>query len=88
MKKLIKFYKKNKAISNIGVIALVIALSYAITYNMPDYFGIESYYSLANNICISYIAALIFYVVQVYIPEDRNQKKCIKKRKTEQRHTI
>lgn len=77
MKKLIKFYKKNKAISNIGFIAWVIALSYAITYNMPDYFGIESYYSLANNICISYIAALIFYVVQVYIPEDRNQKKCM-----------
>lgn len=77
MKKVIKFYKKNKAISNIGVIALVISLSYAITYNMPDYFGIESYYSLVNNICISYIAALIFFVVQVYIPEDRNQKKCM-----------
>lgn len=77
MKKIFEFYKKNKAISNIGVVALIISLSYAITYNMPDYFGIEPYYALANNICISYIAALIFYVVQIYIPERRNQKKCL-----------
>lgn len=42
---------------------------------MPDYFGIESWYSLFNNISISYIAALIFYVLQVYKPECDNSKK-------------
>lgn len=36
---------------------------------MPDYFGIEGWYSFFNNVSISYIAALIFYVLQVYIPE-------------------
>lgn len=77
MKKVIEFYKKNKAISNIGIVAIIISISYAITYNMPDYFGIEPYYALANNICISYIAALIFFVVQVYIPERKNQKNCM-----------
>lgn len=77
MKRLLKFYKRNKAISNIGIVALAISFSYAILYNVPDYLGIEAYYSLLNNICISYIAALIFFVVQVYIPEERNQKKCI-----------
>lgn len=77
MKKIFDFYNKNKAISNIGVVALCISVSYAITYNMPDYLGIEPYYALANNICISYIATLIFYVVQVYVPERRNQKKCL-----------
>lgn len=48
-----------------------------ITYNMPDYFGIEPFYSWLNNLAISYIAALIFFIVQVYIPEERNEKKCM-----------
>lgn len=75
MKEIIIFYKKNKAISNLGIIMLIISFSYAITYNMPDILGIEAYYSLLNNICISYVAALIFYVFQVYIPEKRNNNK-------------
>jgi len=75
VKEIIIFYKKNKAISNLGIIMLIISFSYAITYNMPDILGIEAYYSLLNNICISYVAALIFYVFQVYIPEKRNNNK-------------
>ena len=82
VKKIIRFCKKNKAISKIGFATLAISGSYSITYNLPDYFGIEGYYSLINNICISYIAALIFFVVQVYIPEEENQKKCMEILKT------
>lgn len=72
---MIKFIKRNAIISFFGLISIVISASYAITYNMPDYFGIESWYSLFNNISISYIAALIFYVLQVYKPECDNSKK-------------
>ena len=72
---MIKFIKRNKIISAFGAIAVLISVSYAITYNMPDYFGIESWYSLFNNISISYIAALIFYVLQVYKPECENSVK-------------
>lgn len=72
-----KFYTKNKKISKIGFIALAICISYIVTYNMPDYFGIEALYSFMNNISISYLAAVIFYVVQVYIPEEDNQKKSL-----------
>lgn len=70
-----KFIKKNKIISIFGFISILITVSYAVTYNMPDYFGIEGWYSLLNNISISYIAALIFYVLQVYKPECENSKK-------------
>lgn len=69
------FIQKHKLLSIFGGIAVAIVLSYAITYNMPDYFGIEGWYSLANNISISYIAALIFYVFQVYKPKLDNSKK-------------
>lgn len=73
-----KFYKKNRKISQIGILALVISGSYVLTYNMPDYFGIEPIYSFLNNVSISYIAALIFFVVQVYIPEEENKKKSMR----------
>ena len=58
---MIKFIKRNKIISAFGAIAVLISVSYAITYNMPDYFGIESWYSLFNNISISYIALYLSY---------------------------
>ena len=77
MYKVKKFYRKNKEISKIGIVAFIISCSYMATYNMPDYFGIEPFYSWLNNLAISYIAALIFFVVQVYIPEERNEKKCM-----------
>lgn len=71
---MIKFIKRNKIISAFGAISILISVSYAITYNMPDYFGIESWYSLFNNISISYIAALIFYILQVYEPDCEKSK--------------
>lgn len=77
MKGIIKFYLKNKKISNIGIVALAICISYIITYNMPDYLGIEPFYSFLNNISISYLAAVIFYVVQVYIPSEEDEKKSL-----------
>lgn len=70
-----KFIKKNTIISIFGLVSILIAVSYAVTYNMPDYFGIEGWYSLLNNISISYIAALIFYVLQVYKPECENSRR-------------
>lgn len=70
-----KFVKKNRIISIFGLISILIAVSYAVTYNMPDYFGIEGWYSQLNNISISYIAALIFYILQVYKPECENSKR-------------
>ena len=69
------FKKVYKTIFIIGICAIIISISYAITYYMPDYLGIEGWYSLLNNISISYIAALIFFVLQVYIPEYRSAKK-------------
>lgn len=77
MKGIIKFYHKNKKISNIGIVAFVICISYIVTYNMPDYLGIEPFYSFLNNISISYLAAVIFYVVQVYIPSEEDEKKSL-----------
>lgn len=77
IEKIRHFYFSNKEISIIGIICISISVSYILTYNMPDYFGIEPFYSWLNNLAISYIAALIFFIVQVYVPEERNKKKCM-----------
>lgn len=69
-----KFVKRNTIICVFAFISIAIVVSYAITYNMQDYFGIEGWYSLFNNISISYIAAFIFYILQVYKPECDNGK--------------
>lgn len=64
-----RFAKLHKKLFGIGCGAFFIVISYAVTYNMPDYFNIEGWYSLFNNLSISYLAALVFYVLQVYIPK-------------------
>ena len=70
-----KFVNRNKMICVFFAISSLIVVSYALTYNMPDYFGIEGWYSLLNNISISYIAAFIFYIFQVYKPECDNSRR-------------
>lgn len=77
-----KFIKRNRIIVIFGFIALGICVSYAFTYNMPDYLGIEGWYSFLNNVSISYIAALIFYVLQVYKPMCENSRKSLLKMET------
>ncbi len=72
-----QFFLADKGISIIGIISVMISISYVLTYKMPDYFGIEPIYAWLNNIAISYVAAMIFFVVQVYIPEQKNKKQCM-----------
>lgn len=71
------FIKRNRILSRLGLVAALISISYAVTFRMPDYFGIEGWYSLLNNISISYIAALIFYALQVYMPENESRKRAL-----------
>lgn len=71
LKEIKKFYISNKIISNIGICALFIFVSYIITYNMPDIFGIEPLYNGLYNLAIGYIGSMIFYILQVYIPSKR-----------------
>ena len=39
-----KFYQKNKKICIVGFMAMIVCFSYIVTYNMPDYLGIEPFY--------------------------------------------
>ena len=50
IEKIKHFCFSNKEISIIGIMCILISVSYMITYNMPDYFGIEPFYSWLNNL--------------------------------------
>lgn len=70
------FCEKNLWISRIAVIAIIIFISYIITYDMPDVLGIEPLFNGMYNLSIGYIVSLIFYVLQVYIPDTKEQIRC------------
>ena len=72
-----KSISKDTVIFIIGIIALLIIIAYAATFYMPDYFHIEGWFSMLTNIAISYVAAVFFYLFQVYLPEKRKAKLAI-----------
>lgn len=72
-----KSISKDTIIFLICVVALFIIVAYAATYYMPDYFHIEGWFSMLTNIAISYVAAVFFYLFQVYLPEKRKAKLAI-----------
>lgn len=68
------FCKRNKIISIIGIISVLIFISYIITYNMPDILGIEPLYNGLYNLSIGYIATMIFYIIQTYLPTIKSER--------------
>ena len=77
-----KSISKDTVIFIIGIIALLIIIAYAATFYMPDYFRIEGWFSMLTNIAISYVAAVFFYLFQVYLPEKRKAKIAIEANKS------
>lgn len=77
-----KSISKDTVIFIIGIIALLIIIAYAATFYMPDYFRIEGWFSMLTNIAISYVAAVFFYLFQVYLPEKRKAELAIEANKS------
>lgn len=82
--KIIKFCNKNKSITVMLSVALIIIFSYLITMEMPELFNnAERWFNLSFQLSVGYTINFIFYVTQVYIANiKRNEEvyKCIKKR--------
>ncbi len=72
-----EFIKKNRAITWMGIGSITIVFLYAASYYLPDIFLIEPWLRLLDGLALSYIAALIFYIEQVYLPERNMVRKAI-----------
>ena len=70
-----KFIEHNKLISLFCVLSIVFILIFIFTNRMSEkfIFGYELM-TLGYDVAIATIAAVIFYILQVYIPSKKNKK--------------
>lgn len=84
VRKILVFIEKNKLITYFFIISLFIIVSYIWTMEWPELFdGAEKIYNLFFQLSIGYIINFMFYITQVYIPNERKGitvKRCISKR--------
>lgn len=84
MKGIYTFIKKNKWISTLFAISLVIVISYILTLDCPELFdGAGEWFNLAFQFSVGYIINFMFYITQVYIPSSKREatvRECIAKR--------
>ncbi|CEO04845.1 Uncharacterised protein [[Clostridium] sordellii] len=75
MKAISNFIKSNKILFGGFIIAAFIFISYELTMDWPEKFPHADFiYNLFSQLSLAYMGSLIFYIMQVYIPEERNKK--------------
>lgn len=71
MRKVSRFIKLNKLIVIFFVASIIIIVSYILTMNLPSLFmGAEQWFNLLFQLSIGYIINFMFYITQVYIPNN------------------
>lgn len=70
MNKIKKFYVHNKFLSLLGILSLIVSVTYIISIDWPEWYrGAGALFEFVYNLCLAYLGSLIFYIIQVYIPE-------------------
>ena len=71
-KNILIFIKRNTLISAFFIISIVIITSYYLTLDLPELFrGAEQWFNLLFQLSVGYIINFMFYVTQVYIPNNK-----------------
>ena len=72
VKKIKIFIKRNKIIFAFFIISIIVVAAYYLTMDLPELFnGAERWFNLLSQLSIGYIINFIFYVTQVYIPNNK-----------------
>lgn len=73
---MIHFCKKHKTLSCLLIISIGIVIFYLTTLELPEAFRhAGDVLIILETLALSYIASFIFYVLQVYIPEEKRSKR-------------
>lgn len=84
MKGINRFIKRNILIFVLFIASTIIIASYIVTINLPELFvGAEHWYNLLFQLSIGYIINFMFYITQVYIPNNKRDltvRQCISAR--------
>lgn len=72
IKSITAFVKRNSVIFSFFIVSLIIILSYLLTMDCPELFiGAEKWFNLMFQLSVGYIINFMFYVTQVYIPNNK-----------------
>lgn len=78
MKSIKTFIKRNKVLVTGLMISIVYIFIFVILkINIKDYDDIKLIMDVFYNLALAYCASLIFYIIQVYVPMVKNEKKVI-----------
>lgn len=78
MKSILKFIKTNKVLTIGVIISLIIFVSYELTMDLPEIIPYGDFiFNLASQLSLAYMGSFIFYIMQVYIPEENNKTKLV-----------
>lgn len=70
-----KFYKHNKMLSKIGIIAILNCFVFIITDKIQEwYYGLGDLYKFSYDLSLAYLGSLIFYIVQVYLVDEKKKE--------------
>lgn len=73
-----KFIKHDKLLCYIALITAGICIIYLISYDSPEWYpGLGKAFDFIYNLCLAYLGSFIFYIVQVYIPNEQKKKKLL-----------
>lgn len=72
-----KFIKNNRVLSAMTFAAAIITISYTLTSDLLELIpGIVKWYKLSNDLSIGILMNFIFYLFQIYIPQQEAEKTC------------
>lgn len=75
VKSILKFYKSNKFLSVLSIIAIAIIAFYYWSYDVPElWHNAHRLVDIAFQLSLAVIANLVFYIFQVYIPTQKSKE--------------
>jgi len=81
MREIRRFIKRNTLIFVFFIFSVMVIVSYIVTISLPELFvGAEHWYNLLFQLSIGYIINFVFYITQVYIPNNKRNiivRQCI-----------
>lgn len=72
--KIKKFYNSNKRLTQVSIASLIIYMSYQVTMDLPEIipYG-DLIYNFFSELSLAFMGGFIFYILQVYIPEENKK---------------
>ncbi|SHK39020.1 hypothetical protein SAMN02745163_03737 [Clostridium cavendishii DSM 21758] len=75
MNKIKRFYNHNKVLSSLAILTFINCIVFIITNSWPEiYPGLGELYKFSYDLSLAYLGSLIFYIVQVYIVNEKKKE--------------